>query len=94
MSYSRFGEADVYVYLDVGGFLYCCGCPKNTDGIGYRAYKTQDMVNHLLEHRKNGDRVLTDTIERLWKDHEENMYFIRTTAFEEMRKLVEENGID
>ena len=95
MAYSRFGwdGSDVYVYLDVGGFLYCCGCPKNTDGIGYRAYKTQNMVNHLLEHRKDGDEIPARVIERLWEDHEENMQFIRETAFEEMRKLVEENGL-
>lgn len=26
MSYSRFSFADVYVYMDVGGYLTCCGC--------------------------------------------------------------------
>lgn len=28
MSYARFGwgGSDVYVYLDVGGYLTCCGC--------------------------------------------------------------------
>ena len=79
MSYSRFGEADVYVYLDVGGYLTCCACNimETQDVWGnYRAYDTEDMVSHLKEHRKNGDRVLTDTIERLWADHEENMEFI------------------
>lgn len=26
MSYSRFSHAHVYVYMDVGGYLNCCGC--------------------------------------------------------------------
>jgi len=26
MSYCRFIEGDVYVFLDVGGYLNCCGC--------------------------------------------------------------------
>lgn len=26
MSYCRFGEGDVYVFLNVGGYLDCCGC--------------------------------------------------------------------
>ena len=80
MSYSRFGEADVYVYLDVSGYLTCCACSiiKGQDVYGnFRAYDTETMVTHLKDHRKNGERVLTDTIERLWKDHEENMEFIK-----------------
>ena len=79
MSYSRFGEADVYVYLDVSGYLTCCACNimETQDVWGnFRAYDTETMVNHLKDHRKNGDRVLTDTIERLWANHEENMKFI------------------
>ena len=80
MSYSRFGEADVYVYLDVSGYLTSCACSivDEQDVWGnFRAYDTEAMVSHLKEHRKNGERVLTDTIERLWADHEENMNFIR-----------------
>ena len=79
MSYSRFGEADVYVYLDVSGYLTCCACSivETQDVYGnFRAYDTETMVTHLKDHRKNGDHVLTDTIERLWEDHEENMEFI------------------
>ena len=79
MSYSRFGEADVYVYLDVSGYLNCCACNivETQDVWGnFRAYDTETMVGHLKEHRKNGDKVLTDTIERLWEDHKENMEFI------------------
>lgn len=26
MAYTRFSFADVYVYMDVGGYLNCCGC--------------------------------------------------------------------
>ena len=26
MAYSRFSHCDVYVYMDVGGYLNCCGC--------------------------------------------------------------------
>jgi len=89
MSYSRFGEADVYVYLDVSGYLTCCACNiiETQDVWGnFRAYDTEAMVNHLKEHRKNGDRVLTDTIERLWEDHEDNMEFILKTTFKNGEK--------
>jgi hypothetical protein len=89
MSYSRFGEADVYVYLDVAGYLNCCACSivDEQDVWGnFRAYDTEAMVSHLKEHRKNGDRVLTDTIERLWADHEENMEFILKTTFKHGEK--------
>ena len=91
MSYCRFGEADVYVYLDVSGYLTCCACSLVEDSWGnFQAYDTETMVAHLKDHRKNGDRVLTDTIERLWADHKENMQFIRETAFEKLRELTKD----
>ena len=79
MSYSRFIEADVYVYLDVGGYLTCCACDiiETQDVWGnFRAYDTETMIVHLKEHRKRGDYVPNETIERLWEDHKENMEFI------------------
>ena len=83
MSYSRFGEADVYVFLDVSGYLNCCACSivdEQDDWGNFKAYDTQSMVAHLMEHRNAGDKVMTDTIERLWAEHEENMKFIESSA--------------
>ena len=68
MSYCRFLEADVYVYMDVNGSLSCCGCILGDD---WYFDSTQAMVDHLAEHRAAGHHV--PAIEdALWRDDEEN----------------------
>lgn len=69
MSYCRFSNADVYVYMDVGGYLCCCGCSLSDDG---RHYGTSDMVAHLREHIAKGDDVPDDVIPALEADAAEN----------------------
>ena len=62
MSFSRFGEADVYVFEHVGGFIQCCGCDllsEEGDMWGmYDAKTPREMLKHLDEHEALGDDVL------------------------------------
>ena len=79
MSYSRFIEADVYVFMHVSGYLQCCGCwisdlnPVDPDyHNSFNAHSTQEMVDHIVKHKRRGHRVPADLIENLWQDDEEN----------------------
>lgn len=78
MSYCRFGEADVYVYHDVGGYINCCACPRGeqvptiieglTMGRDFKAYTRSAMIEHLEWHRELGDDVPEDVFERLRRE--------------------------
>jgi hypothetical protein len=72
MSYARFGEGDVYVYATTGG-VACVMC-RFGDMLesSYRAESTQEMVDHLLAHKRVGDRIPERTIPDLWRDDPEN----------------------
>lgn len=69
MSYSRFSNADVYVFLDVGGFLNCCGCWLNEPGM-FTA--TEDMLLHLDKHRQAGHVVPQHVFDALKEEAEDN----------------------
>lgn len=83
MSYCRFGEGDAYVCGNVGDkSLICYNCQlQHTIQIVCfgRSFQIKDnfvtksrkqMVNHLLEHRKNGHRIPQAAIRRLKKEIE------------------------
>lgn len=74
MSYSRFLEADVYVFMHTGGYLYCCACwlDERLEQTGFCAFKTQDMVDHLKVHEEAGHRIPSDIYDNFWKDDAEN----------------------
>lgn len=78
MSYARFGAggSDVYVYLDTGRYLNCCGCSLHDDG--YRALTTDDMLAHLRAHRVTSLTVLDDTLHALADDAIGNDHWIAT----------------
>lgn len=84
MSYARFGwdNSDVYVFLDVGGYLTCCGCilePSGPDPLAFssaRFHTTAEMLAHLDEHRAAGHCVAEETIESLRADADENDQWI------------------
>lgn len=72
MSYARFASegSDVYVYLDVGGYLCCCAC-----GLGASSQKiqtTEEMIAHLRKHQEAGDTVPESCFEGLRHDASEN----------------------
>ncbi len=54
MSYARFGCGDVYVFMSTSGHLECCGCIL---GDQWSFASTQEMVDHLAEHRAAGHDV-------------------------------------
>ena len=97
MSYCRFLEADVYVYMDVSGYLSCSACSLLDDRKTFQAYSTQEMVSHLKEHKQQGDRVPTHVFEDLWADDLENFpnggerrKKEQEEALDELRRMTEE----
>lgn len=60
MSYCRFGEADVYVFEHVGGFIVCCMCSLGEDD--FHADTAAAMDDHLRAHVAAGDFVPDDII--------------------------------
>ncbi len=73
MSYSRFLSYDVYVFMNVGGFLDCCACIlAHEDWESFQAGNTQTMVNHLKKHELSGHKIPSDIYDNLWADDKEN----------------------
>ena len=73
MSYCRFLEADVYVFMHVGNFLTCSACFMSEDAWGsFDADSTQKMVDHLNEHVAQGHYVPQHVFDDLWADDAEN----------------------
>jgi hypothetical protein len=70
MSYARFSDGDVYVFMHVDGFLECCGCLLNDECLELPA--TAQMVDHLREHVAAGHRVPDYVIPGLERDDAEN----------------------
>lgn len=79
MSYARFSYADVYVFLNVEGYLSCCGCsfpdPEQTD-----FDTTADLLAHLAKHRAAGHDVPEETLDALKADAVENDTWIAKVA--------------
>jgi len=99
MSYCRFIEADVYVYMDVSGFLTCAVCSLlPEDGpTAFNASSTHEMITHLRDHKKAGNHVPNRVFTELWADDEKNFpnssaqkEADRREALEELRRLTEE----
>lgn len=87
MSYCRFCPADnpygwppsdLYVYLDCGGYLNCCGCTLGESS--FRAYCTADMVAHVEEHKRAGHAVRDGVIDDLLADAKGNDEWIASQA--------------
>ena len=59
MSYCRFGDADVYLYptrwADGRDGVTCCACPANEGS--FFSPDVQAVLDHIAEHRQNGDFV-------------------------------------
>jgi hypothetical protein len=74
MSYCRFLEGDVYVFMHVGGHLECCACfLGEMDPWGsFQAKSTQEMVDHLEKHKAAGHYVPERVFSDLWADDKEN----------------------
>lgn len=82
MSYARFSDSDVYIFLNVGGWLECCACLLGDYEEGdmfpesKKFYKTDDMIKHLEEHIGAGHEISPYTIADLLEDKENNDEYI------------------
>jgi hypothetical protein len=74
MSYSRFFDNDVYVFMSTLGHLECCMCflDDHQDEGSFQAGDTQTMIDHLKKHEKSGHRMPSDIYDNLWADDKEN----------------------
>jgi hypothetical protein len=75
MSYARFLEGDVYVFMSTSGFLECCACFLSESkewSSTFRASSTQQMVDHLDQHKEAGHFVPWGIVDHLWHDDKEN----------------------
>jgi hypothetical protein len=73
VSYCRFVEADVYVFMHVGGHLECCACILHKEDWGsFQADSTQKMIDHLIEHKNAGHHIPEHVYANLWADDAEN----------------------
>ena len=90
MSYARFGAggSDVYVYMDIGGYLDCCGCQLEGD---FAAHSTAAMIAHLHEHAAAGHHVPSSVIPRLEADDAENFPPARDAAGAALAAQLEES---
>lgn len=57
MSYSRFSEADVYVFPTTSGDLECCGCWLPDVKGSFQTRSIDAMAEHLEAHRQAGHDV-------------------------------------
>ena len=73
MAYSRFLEADVYVFM-ASDYLYCCACwlDPRLEQSGFGSTTTQGMIDHLKEHEQAGHRVPPTIYDELLKDDAQN----------------------
>lgn len=74
-TYAKFIESDVYVLLTTNPkSLYCCACSiiQDINSVGYTAYNTKDMIDHLKEHEAVLDTVPSDIYKRLLDDDKQN----------------------
>ena len=66
MSYARFSrDSDVYVFAHVEGGYECCACGLAGTWGSIRCQTIKEMLDHLEEHKKAGDKVPDHCIERL-----------------------------
>jgi len=59
--------------------LVCCGCsllsidaPLEMDGASFNARSTQEMIDHLEDHKQINHRMPEDIFDRLREDDSEN----------------------
>lgn len=77
MSFARFSDGDVYVYLNTDGLFECCACTLSLSGQPPTGWchlveTSAEMLAHLEAHRAVGDDVPDECLEELRADAEEN----------------------
>lgn len=80
MSYARLSHSDLYLFMNMQGYLECMGCmlapitvmAHSTSGASFRTKSTSAMIKHIKEHRMAGHNVPEDIEERLLEDDKDN----------------------
>ena len=66
MAYCRFGDSDIYLFHDCGGYIRCCGCCLVGDffsGNKDPTFSTRtDAIDHICDHLKNDDYVASEVV--------------------------------
>lgn len=70
MSYSRFSNADVYVFPSSSHRLECCGCWLPDVKGSFQTRSIDAMAEHLEEHRQAGHNVPGWVMEGIRADEE------------------------
>lgn len=69
MSFARFSEGDLYVYLNTEGLFECCGCGLQ-DGGCFFCRTAAEMIAHVKKHRRAGHDVPDRCLYQLGRDAE------------------------
>lgn len=82
MSYARFSEGDIYIFLSIEGTLECCGCYLTGPGFfgHFDCATTDEMLAHIEEHRAAGHKIPERCVPQLIADRVENDKWIAEEA--------------
>ena len=69
MSYCRFLEGDVYMFMSVEGRIECMCCSlKGEEDPPSTFYSRREAIKHLEAHKAKGDEVPTHAFQRLRRE--------------------------
>lgn len=69
MSFARFGRhSDVYVFEDANGCYACLKCKSTPPE--FRCATAPEMVAHLREHQRRGDKVPPEAIVEIEQENQ------------------------
>jgi hypothetical protein len=88
MAYARWGwdGSDVYVFLNVSGWIECCSCwmnepiPESAFSESFQGRSADEMIAHLREHVAAGHTVPEDLIPDINADRERIDSYIAENA--------------
>lgn len=92
VSYSRWGDSDLYLILHTGRYYACYSCSIAPHAISWRGRTTGDALAHVQHHIDRGDRVPSDLIPRLRADQAANDRWLTGTAEPEAIEGLATNG--
>lgn len=90
MSYCRISdESDVYMYPNIRGIV-CCSCWLGESYESVQFGTAWEALEHLLEHKEVGHKVLLRAIKRLKKEVQED----KITTEIKLREYIKLYGVD
>ena len=100
MSYARFIEGDIYLFLSSSGGIECCGCSlyEGNDLMGSQTFYTyDDAIQHLKDHEAKGDYVPGYAYEGLERDRKDGVEILPPREDEKeriLKRFVEDDSND